>query len=89
LSLFLGKPSIKNVSLPLSFIAFLFGFEKIIHMINIFLEFRYLEFVTFSRSVHVISTGTIVPFRIWLSISSPIFDSGLFRSALRRSPADK
>jgi len=35
LSLFLGKPSIKNVSLPLSFIAFLFGFEKNIHMINI------------------------------------------------------
>jgi hypothetical protein len=45
--------------------------------------------LTFSSKVQVIATGTIEPALICSSISCPIFDSGLLRSSLSKSPADK
>jgi hypothetical protein len=44
---------------------------------------------TFSNSLQVIATGTMVPFFICPLISLPKLESGLPASSRRRSPADK
>ncbi len=44
---------------------------------------------TFSKSEHVISTGTIEPLFMWLSMSWPNSELGLWRSSRSKSPADK
>lgn len=64
LSLFRGKPSIKNFSFPDLFMAL-------------------------SIKLHVIWTGTIEPFFMWVSMSSPNSDPGLVRSSRSRSPAER
>lgn len=48
-----------------------------------------LTFMARSRREQVISTGTIVPFLMWFSMSSPYSLPGLALSSRKRSPADK
>ena len=48
-----------------------------------------LTFIALSRREQVISTGTIDPFLMWVSINSPNSLPGLLLSSLKRSPADK
>lgn len=46
-------------------------------------------FMAFSSSEHVTSTGTILPLRIYSSISMPNSEPSRDRSSRSRSPADK
>ena len=81
LSLFRGKPSIKKFSLPL----FCIAYTKIPKRNSMIFD----RIFTFSRSLQVTATGTIVPFLICSLISLPKAESGLAASSRRRSPADK
>ena len=46
-------------------------------------------FIAFSRSMTVISLGTIFPYTIFFSMISPYWDPGVFRSSRKRSPAER
>ena len=48
-----------------------------------------ITFIALSIREHVISTGTMVPLRICVSISSPNSLSGFALSSRNKSPADK
>lgn len=52
-------------------------------------QYKLHDFLTLASKLHVISTGTMVPLRMWLSISSPKAEPGVFLSSRSKSPADR